>query len=406
MFSTGAYIDSLTLNGRIQDALLGNLKDPAVALLYELTDTYTDSLPLLEKPNYVAVVRDSTAQFAFTNLKAGTYRLFAIQESQTNYVFQPRQDKFGFYSGTITLPTDSTYTLSLFKELPEFKWKTPKHEAKQRITLAYQGQLPKPFNVNALTKSLNGKITKDLEKDSLYYWFKPPLDLETQDSLTLIANTPLISDTLHVRLRNLYNDSLVVTSLHKGVLSPSDTLRFTGSTPIERIDISKIALLEKDSIPTQFNISQDSFLNTFTLNFTPKETTRYTLSFLPDCVTDFFNQTNKDTLQFKYRTQAVSDYGSLQINLNNVATFPAIVQLVNTRFEVIKSQTLTENTPVLFSYINPATYQIRVIYDTNANSKWDTGNYLKNLQPESVVYAKEPITIRSNWAEVIQFNLE
>ena len=38
-----------------------------------------------------------------------------------------------------------------------------------------------------------------------------------------------------------------------------------------------------------------------------------------------------------------------------------------------------------------------VIKDANGNGKWDTGNYLKKIQPEEVEYLKESINVRANW---------
>ena len=48
-------------------------------------------------------------------------------------------------------------------------------------------------------------------------------------------------------------------------------------------------------------------------------------------------------------------------------------------------------------YLLPGEYQIRIIKDANGNGKWDTGNYLKKIQPEEVKYLKESIIVRANW---------
>ena len=37
------------------------------------------------------------------------------------------------------------------------------------------------------------------------------------------------------------------------------------------------------------------------------------------------------------------------------------------------------------------------IKDANSNGKWDTGNYLKKIQPEEVEYLKRSIIVRANW---------
>jgi hypothetical protein len=48
-------------------------------------------------------------------------------------------------------------------------------------------------------------------------------------------------------------------------------------------------------------------------------------------------------------------------------------------------------------FLKPANYRLKAVKDDNENRKWDTGNYLKNIQPEKVVKYKEDINVRANW---------
>jgi hypothetical protein len=50
-----------------------------------------------------------------------------------------------------------------------------------------------------------------------------------------------------------------------------------------------------------------------------------------------------------------------------------------------------------FNYLNPGDYGVRLVKDINENNKWDTGNYLKKIQPEEVIYMEGEITLRANW---------
>jgi hypothetical protein len=49
---------------------------------------------------------------------------------------------------------------------------------------------------------------------------------------------------------------------------------------------------------------------------------------------------------------------------------------------------------------------LKVIYDNNDNRKWDTGNYLKKIQPEKVLYYKGDINVRSNWNIELTWKIE
>ena len=46
----------------------------------------------------------------------------------------------------------------------------------------------------------------------------------------------------------------------------------------------------------------------------------------------------------------------------------------------------------------PGEYQVRILYDTNGNGKWDPGQFFGNRrQPELVVPVTGRITIKPNW---------
>jgi len=48
-----------------------------------------------------------------------------------------------------------------------------------------------------------------------------------------------------------------------------------------------------------------------------------------------------------------------------------------------------------------------LIYDSNDNGKWDTGDYLKKIQPEKVEYFSEPeITTNSSVTTQLQWSLK
>jgi hypothetical protein len=58
-----------------------------------------------------------------------------------------------------------------------------------------------------------------------------------------------------------------------------------------------------------------------------------------------------------------------------------------------------------FELITPGKYIFRMIKDANGNKKWDTGNYLKKVQPEDVYYSNFELDVRANWDFNETFNL-
>ncbi len=69
-FSTGPYIDSLSVRGSVSDAFL-SVPDPYISvMLYEVDSTYTDSAIYTRMPRYVTNTLDSATTFQLNNLKA------------------------------------------------------------------------------------------------------------------------------------------------------------------------------------------------------------------------------------------------------------------------------------------------------------------------------------------------
>ncbi len=396
VFSTGSYIDSLKVNGRVKDALLPAPEIPTTVMLYEIDETFNDTLVFSEKPKYITTTKDSTGTFEITNVKEGKYLLMALKENNNDYTFQPINDKVGFAENFITLPSDSSYTLNLFKETPEYSIARPKYETKNHILFGYQG------NADSLQLELTSQVPadfdyrtyRDLEKDTLHYWFMPEVE---NDSLLFLARNKNFLDTLTVRIKDLYQDSLSISALNAGTVLPKDTVKVFANTPIESINSEKITILDKDSI----SISPETFLNkkyNIAQLFFPKEVAQsYQVQFLPGAITDFYEATN-DTLNFSVRTKAISDYGTLNITLENLNKLPILIQLVNNKFNVTEEQYITEQQPVLFENINPGKYYVRIIYDENENGIWDTGNFLTRQQPERVLYYPTQLEVRANWS--------
>ena len=138
-FLQDSYIDSLSVQGQISDAMNRKPDNFVSVMLYEMDSTYTDSIVYKEKPKYITNTLDSLKIFKLDNLKAGNYMMVAVKDENSNYTFQQKTDKIGFYKTPITVPTDSTYAIKMFKEELDFKATRPFQAAGQKIGFGYEG---------------------------------------------------------------------------------------------------------------------------------------------------------------------------------------------------------------------------------------------------------------------------
>ncbi len=396
VFSTGDYIDSLALLGVVKDAFNKVTDEFISVMLYEIDTAYTDTVITKRPPNYITNTQDSTTIFRLQNLKAGKYRLLAIKDEGKNNLYDAVTDKIGFVEDTISLPTDSIYLLNLFREVPKYSLPAPKFSAANKIIFGYKGS-EEELKINPISiipDSITSFVAKEPGKDTLNYWFTP---FEVDSLLFEVLNERIQQrDTFTIKTRKLPPDSLVLIPSTRGSIGFLDTMALGANIPIRQIDTSRASLMNKDSISLPLNIRLDTLANRMQFSFKKEPNETYSLSILPGALTDFFGASN-DTLLYKLKTGSYADYGNLRIRLQGAVSYPIILQLIEPKGEVVRSILSGEDMLYEFNLLAPKKYLLRVIFDANANQRWDTGNFLEKLQPEKVVYFPQEIEVRANW---------
>jgi len=393
IFSTGTYIDSLSLQGIIKDAYKKDVDNFVSVMLYEINDKFNDSIVFNENPRYITNTLDSLKTFKLENLKEGTYLLVAMKDLNNNNRFNSKSEKIAFHKEYIKIPNDTIYEMELFKEVLPFKATKPYQASGNRIVVPYEGDYK---NVSVTLKNgsavLDTKVTKFPEKDSLQVWFKP---IKT-DSLNVMLKKNKFEKDFTIRYKDQKKDSLNFSAKPSGTLNFRDRLTITSTLPLLKIDNSKMKLVNKDSVAVAFTSEYDEFNQEVKIDFVKEPLEKYTLDIFPGALTDFFEQTN-DTLSYKLTTQNTSEYGNLKITLSNVKQFPVIVELTNEKGEVMAADYSEGNPVVDFIGLLPNKFFLRIIYDENKNKIWDTGNYLEKRQAEQVLYYPTAIDVRPNW---------
>jgi len=404
VFSTGDFIDSLAVKGNIKDALKFDVDDFVSVGLYELDSTYTDSLIYKTQPNYITNTLDSTTNFTIENVKAGKYMLRALKDNNSDNKFQQKTEKIAFYETPITLPQDTskTFELQLFAEEVNYRTVKPSLVAGEKIIFGYEGDYKntKIELLSKVTDSFKGRYYKNEKTDSLFYYYNPRLKV---DSLIFKVSNRKVIDTFTVRIKDKERDSLVVNSSPKGTIGIEKDLYVSANIPFESIDETKISIRDKDSSLVDFKTEYDSLKNSYALKFKKAQDNKYKIQLLPNALTDLFENTN-DTLNYSLNTQTEYQFFNSRIILEN-AKYPVIVQLTDSKFEVMAEQYITEAQPIDFRFLEPKKFYLRVIYDSNKNGKYDTGDYLKGIQPERVSYHPDIIEGTAGFDEVTSLKL-
>ncbi|MGZ9676997.1 Ig-like domain-containing protein [Flavobacterium sp. GNP001] len=397
VFSTGSYIDSLQLSGIVKSAIDKKVEPFVSVMLYDANEKYTDSIVYKEAPRYVTNTLDSLKSFKFENLKAGKYLLVAVKDANSNNKYNPKTDKIGFINKFITVPNDTLYELEIFKEALPFKSFKPVQASGNRLLLGHEGKIKSKKDLPMLTLrnnsvALESMVTKFPKKDSLQIWYKPL----KADSLQLAVTKGTYKANFSFKIKDQKKDTLRLSPLQTNDLKFRERFGFESNTPLTTVNGSKISIINKSRTIVPFTSYYDEFEQKLFLDFKKEEQENYTISLLPNAVTDYFDQKN-DSLSFKITTRSAADYGNLIVQLQNAKSYPVLIELTNEKGEVLATEYTTEANTINFNLLEPALYSLRAIYDTNANKEWDSGSFLEKRQAEEVIYLSKIIEIRTNW---------
>jgi len=80
--------------------------------------------------------------------------------------------------------------------------------------------------------------------------------------------------------------------------------------------------------------------------------------------------------------------------------------LLNDKDLITREHFVNTDTDLVLSFLPAGRYRLKAIHDRNGNRRWDTGNYLKSLQPERVFFHEISGDIRINWEYEVIWNME
>lgn len=407
VFSTGNFVDSLDYSGLIFDSKTMKPFEKGMVHLYR--NNY-DSVQSIETPSYFAQVKNG--KFQFTNLSAGKYKIFGLNDINNNYIYDLPNEEIAFTKNEIII--NDSKDSSLIK-LISFQ-PTNDKQFIENYSCKNKGAIQIKFNnpVKKIQIDIEGKSFKkdwniihwNEKKDSLLIW--SPI-LSELDSFKLKLDFDGIKDTINFKLIKfkLFKDIPITLSHNMNSMSNSfkDSLRLFFNKPISSYDTSRF-IMECEDKKEKIKFKQDKNPTKITFINKLKPAKTYEISLLPGAVKTVFGDANKDTIHFHFNTaakDALSDfvfkYDFSRIKSNGILEFwsgkkiKAIYYIDNPIGQL--------NLMGLF----PGKYNFKFIADEDNNKRWSSGDYWMKKQPEKVYWYKEELTIRANWEMEIEWNL-
>jgi uncharacterized protein (DUF2141 family) len=418
VFSTGDFIDSLNLKGRIVDAFTGEPIDNIAVMLY---DNLADSVVRKDRPYYFSRT-DKTGVYDIKNLKSGAFKVAAVEDLDQNLRWDGENERIGFVDTAVTIHDSlrGLVVMRLFKNPPKFRVIEKNAGSYGVIRLKYNASSDSAV---LQPEPLPGLLVRyEKMTDSMLVWYDlstpsawklmvnqdtiPVKELSREDflkkhQLRLAADVPASAGGRKIQpAANPAAAAPVPVLVKTQTQNPLKPAVFGFNFPVVGTDTSKW-LLSVDSLPVvNFTVRLDSLSpRTVRLEHNWVLGKTYTLTMLPGAVTDMWQQTNADTIRRLLTVPADKQLGGLNLRLEGmVAGQNYVVQLLDgaTLVEERLVQAQARDNKLQFEKLGVATYTARIIEDKNGNGRWDAGDYWAHKQPESII-SKKLESLRANW---------
>lgn len=461
IFSTGDYVDSLSIHGEVIDAFnLSPVEETLIMLYKDNNDSIPfDSLPYLVKPYYISKT-DVNGRFYLHGLSGDNYLAFALKDLNGSYTYDQPGESIAFLdhliqpeytppdkessspSDSLVMPIDST-------ALPLIPSKNSLADSLAADSLAWEQQAGTNHKMYLFTEydSTQKLLKLDvLRKDVIQFSFAQPADdirfLPQNDSISpsYLEKISRNRDTLIWYVHDYPLDTLELILLHQSdtiehlyiKTDPDKTSRQARRRTIEptaeekkylkmkaNTKAGKLPLNSRLSLHFDYPVSAtytDSLLlvvdmdSIYNPSFQFSDSLKMELFFeqptmeetkyalvVPDSCFTDWNGLHNEALSLRFSTNPLKYYGVLHMKLVSETGQAYVLQMLNEKEVLVKETPFSGDTSFTFNYIEPGKYVFKLVVDDNANGKWDAGNYHNKIQAEKVLYYSKTLNIRGNW---------
>lgn len=467
VFSTGSVIDTLELSGNVVDAETNEPVYNAYVFIYR---DAADSVPITQLPDYMARTDSSGFFRLTNLRSADYKVVAVMDENRDyKYVPEAEQVGFldslvrpvvMEMSRTDTLSDDSVVTASylaygpnnlfirLFPEEQTQLYMT-NSERTQRELLYFTFSVPgqNDFGIELLDTVVKAPwylTEQSAGKDTLKLWMTDSA-LYKKDTLrfklsylktdSLNRRSPHV-DTVRLvfaekrktdrKKRNREDETaatpaMTFLNINASVGSEQDLNRGISlefDSPLSGEGLDSIKLFEKvDTVyqPVKFELEHDTVrIRRYGLKVAWQPEKEYKLVIDSARITDIYGHHN-NRLEKKFKVKGLESYGKILLHVRE-GEGQIVVQLYKgdnkkaengrREFTIVDEKTVSGEGDVTFDFLHAGKYGIRAVLDENGNGKWDTGLYLKGIQPEKIVYLPGEINVRQNFDIEQEFNLK
>jgi uncharacterized protein (DUF2141 family) len=393
-FSTGSFIDSLSVKGQAYNFVRGGgMKDVSIQL-YKAEDT---SNVKNSRPLYFTKT-DASGGFTINNVKAGTYNIYAFQDQNKNYLYDNEKENIAYMYNVEVNKDVSKLKLGLTRsdtKAPEIVGQKPEYE--YYIFTLNEGV--ENYNLRSDIKKPLSDISEDRKTIHIFNTFNSKDSINIYYQLTDSSGNTT-NDTTKIQFEE-YRDkdkkntfTLNIEPKSKQLLK-NEEIGILFNKPVAKINYALIKIKKDTSIidSAALNLEPDSTKLKIKISGLSTFKDSLSLVFQKGAFINIAGDSSpayKTKLNYKKEENFGILGGKIICNEPNY-----IFQLINSKGKVIDSK--PNATKFYYTWLEPDNYQLKVIIDVNNNGRWDATNIFKGIPPEPVKFYKEKINLRANW---------
>ena len=381
VFSTGPFLDSLNVAGKIINAQSHKGEGEMIVFLYDKT---SDTIVKKEKPFYFAKP-DKDGVFSFANIKSDTFRLFAIKDENLNYIYDLENEKIAFADSLIILSDTSISDLILHASLP-----TPDFRIKSVDSKSY-GKIK--LNCNS---SPENKLPYTLSDDEVIHY--PEIAADTfiinykSDLDSFFVYLP--EDTIKVKPKGKADflkkmKFKKVSTNHSNIMLPSDSLVLRFNYPIENFSADSILLYDTIGLLDNvvYKISNDK--KSLIIKYPWVAGENYILELDSAAIYNMYG-IPLDSTGHAFTILTAEKSANLIVQISDLDSSQVYILRLYRDKTQITQLIIDESSSfeIAFKSLIPDKYNIEIIEDKNRNGQWDPADFTKKYQPESYVLVK------------------
>ncbi len=402
--STGEVIDSLRVRAMVTDAWTGKPVEGAKVMLFP--DSVGDKMFRRMPYYFTRSIKDGSAEIPY--LPSGKFRLAVLNDTQDNYLPDP-EETMAVLDSLIEGSADSAVVVQALalahNWTDEVDFSDVKLDSAGILRMKYPHYMP-PVVVSSGSTGLTTGLFRDFKSDSVMIWLKG-VATDREESV-IIQQGDSLADTLFIPFyRSIADKAIRLFVRPEDRLRPGDTISLRLSVPVLSVNAELVSLQGPDSAFIPLTVAASSLRpDEIRLAHGPLARGVHRLLLLPGAVKGESGNTN-DSILHVFTVPTQTEFAALNLDVStSVENCKFRMQFRNVKRGVEWEGQTSFPGKWKGENILPGDYELRIWCDQNENGRWDEARWKDGVQPERIWVYPEPVSLRANWEQQIQWKFE